>query len=131
MKYKKKLQPILISAAFSVMALACRAQSPLAFTAAQATEGQAGYAQNCSGCHGQGLDDGEFAPPLKGAAFTQQWGGKSGDLFNYVSTKMPPSNAGGLGNPVYLQITAFILQSNGVSLTATNLPGADGPPPVS
>src|SRR5580704_8336385 len=125
MKPKKMLQRILIPATFSVMALSCLAQSPLAFTAAQATEGQSGYAQNCSGCHGQNLDDGEFAPPLKGTAFTQQWAGKSvSELFNYVSTKMPPSNAGGLGNPVYLQITAFILQSNGVSLAATNLPGS-------
>ncbi len=122
---KKMLQQILIPAAFSVMAFSCVAQSPLAFTPAQATEGQSAYAQNCSGCHGQNLDDGEFAPPVKGSGFTQQWGGKNvSELFNYVSTKMPPSNAGGLGNPVYLQITAFILQSNGVALTATNLPGS-------
>jgi alcohol dehydrogenase (cytochrome c) len=46
-----------------------------------------------------------------------------GDLFTYIRTKMPPSNAGGLGEPVYLQITAFILESNNVSLTATTLPG--------
>jgi alcohol dehydrogenase (cytochrome c) len=106
---------------FNAISLPGHAQT---FTDAQATEGQSAYSQNCAGCHGPNLDDGEFAPPVKGTAFSQQWGGKSvGDLFTYIRTKMPPSNAGGLGEPVYLQITAFILQSNNVSLTATTLPG--------
>ena len=49
-------------------------------------------------------------------------GGKSvGDLFTYISTKMPPSNAGALGDPTYLEITAFLLQSNGVAPGATAL----------
>jgi alcohol dehydrogenase (cytochrome c) len=121
MELRKKLQRIFIPAVFSAISLPGHAQT---FTAAQATEGQSGYSQNCAGCHGGSLDDGEFAPPLKGTAFSQQWGGKSvGDLFTYIRTKMPPSNAGGLGEPAYLQITAFILQSNNVSLTATTLPG--------
>ena len=42
---------------------------------------------------------------------------------------MPPSNAGALGDPAYLQITAFILQSNGVPLDAKNLPGAPSAKP--
>ena len=57
---------------------------------------------------------------MKGTAFTAQWGGKTaGELFTYISTKMPPSNAGALGDATYLQITAFILQSNGVAPGAT------------
>jgi alcohol dehydrogenase (cytochrome c) len=99
-------------------------------TAAQATEGQSAYAQNCAGCHGANLDDGEFAPPLKGTAFTGQWSGKSvAELNGYIGTKMPPSNAGGLGSAVYLQITAFILQSNGIPLDAKNFPGAPSAKP--
>jgi len=94
-------------------------------TAAQATQGQSAYAQNCASCHGASLDDGEFAPPLKGTAFTGQWAGKSvAELNTYIGTKMPPSNAGGLGDAVYLQITAFILQSNAIPLDAKNFPGA-------
>jgi alcohol dehydrogenase (cytochrome c) len=121
MELRKKLQRIFIAAVFNAISLPGHAQT---FTDAQATEGQSAYSQNCAGCHGPNLDDGEFAPPVKGTAFSQQWGGKSvGDLFTYIRTKMPPSNAGGLGEPVYLQITAFILQSNNVSLTATTLPG--------
>ena len=38
---------------------------------------------------------------------------------------MPPSNAGGLGAGTYQQITAFVLQSNGVPLDAKNLPGGE------
>jgi alcohol dehydrogenase (cytochrome c) len=125
MQFSKKLLRILIPAAFSVLALPGRAQIPAAFTASQATEGQAAYSQNCAGCHGRDLDDGEFAPPVKGTAFTAQWGGKSvGDLLNFISTKMPPSGAGSLGDSTYLEITAFILQSNSVPLDAKTLPSA-------
>src|SRR3984885_13489924 len=127
MQLSKKLQQLLIPTALFAIAFPGHAQSQgaVTFTAAQATEGQSAYAQNCAGCHGQGLDDGEFAPPLKGTAFTAQWGGKSvGELFDYLSTKMPPSNAGALGDAVYRQIAAFVLQSNGVPLDAKNLPGA-------
>ena len=124
MELRKQLRQILIPVALCVIVLPAHAQEPGAFTAAQATEGQSSYAQNCAACHGQSLDDGEFAPPIKGTAFSQQWGGKSvGDLFTYIRTKMPPSNAGGLDAAVYRQITAFILQSNGVALTASILPG--------
>src|ERR1700680_2904177 len=108
-----KLQWILIPVVLSASALPVLAQDQgaISLTAAQATEGQSGYTQNCAACHGRDLDDGEFAPPVKGTAFTQQWGGKSvGELFTYISTKMPPSNAGALSDTAYLQITAFILQ---------------------
>ncbi len=117
MQLSKKLLHTFIPAALVAMALPVQAQ-----TAAQATAGQSAYVQNCAGCHGQNLDDGQFAPPVKGTAFTAQWGGKTaGDLFTYISTKMPPSNAGALGDATYLEITAFLLQSNGVAPGATAL----------
>lgn len=117
--------PYLSIAALVAAAWSGYAQAPPAFTAAQATQGQSAYAQNCAGCHGSDLDNGEFAPPIKGTAFTSQWGGKStGELLTYISTKMPPSNAGGLGDETYRQIAAFILQSNGVPLDAKSFPGA-------
>ncbi len=120
-----KLQYILTSAALVAIAPLGNAQSPVSLSAAQAAEGQSAYTQNCAGCHGRDLDDGEFGPPVKGSTFTVQWGGKSvSELFQYISTKMPPSNAGALGNPTYLQITAFILQSNGIPLEAATLPAA-------
>jgi alcohol dehydrogenase (cytochrome c) len=121
-----RLQLISIPSALMALALSSQAQTQGSFTAAQAAEGQSGYTQNCAGCHGSSLDDGEFAPPLKGTAFTAQWGGKSvGDLYDYLHTKMPPSNAGGLGAGTYQEITAFVLQSNGVPLDAKTLPGGE------
>ena len=36
------------------------------YTPAQATQGKQAYEKACSACHGANLDDGEFAPPLKG-----------------------------------------------------------------
>src|SRR5271156_3350296 len=113
MQLHKNLRHLLLPAVLAFLPLTGQTQSQVTFTAAQANEGQSGYNQNCAGCHGRNLDDGEFAPPVKGSAFRQQWSGKSvGELFNYVSAKMPPGNAGGLGDSVYRQVTAFILQSN-------------------
>ena len=107
MKFTKKLSDILIPAALLPFALPSHAQSQPAFTAAQAAEGKSAYAQNCAGCHGSNLDDGEFAPPVKGTAFTAQWGGKAvRELFTYVNTKMPPSNAPGIEpSPPVMTIT--------------------------
>src|SRR5436190_3922959 len=81
------------------------------FTAAQAAQGKSAYAQSCAQCHGQNLDDGEFASPLKGAYFGQQWAGKpADDLFTIMRTRMPPANPGGLTGESYAQIFAWVLQ---------------------
>jgi alcohol dehydrogenase (cytochrome c) len=84
------------------------------FTSAQAVAGKAGYERSCAGCHGANVDDGNSAPPLRGAAFLGKYAGKpAADLFTYVSTKMPPGNSGGLGAAEYAQIIAWVLQQNG------------------
>ena len=55
------------------------------YTAEQATQGQAAYAESCASCHGANLDDGPFAGPVKGSVFRQQWGSKTvEELFTYV-----------------------------------------------
>jgi len=41
---------------------------PVDFTQVQATRGQAAYTESCAACHGPNLDDGQFAPPVKGVA---------------------------------------------------------------
>jgi alcohol dehydrogenase (cytochrome c) len=113
--FLKRMQHVWMPAALAAMALPGHAQNSAGFTAAQAAGSQSGYAQNCAGCHGANLDNGEFAPPLKGSGFSSQWAGQSvGELFTYIRTNMPPSNAGGLSDAEYLQITAFVLQSNGM-----------------
>ena len=94
------------------------------FTTAQATSGKAAYAQSCESCHGANLDDGEFAPPLKGVEFRQAWFGQAAEpLFNHIAEKMPPAAPGGLGEGTYIQILAYLLQQNG--LVAGDTPLAD------
>jgi len=89
------------------------------FTSAQAVAGKASYAQNCAKCHGASVDDGNSAPPLRGAAFLGKYAGKpAADLFTYVSTKMPANSPGGLapgslGGAEYARIIAYVLQQNG------------------
>jgi alcohol dehydrogenase (cytochrome c) len=90
------------------------ATTPAEFTAGQSAEGKTAYDRACLQCHGRYLDDGQFAPALRGAAFGQKWNGQPADqLFTYVSTKMPPDAPGSLNARAYAAITAYILQSNG------------------
>jgi alcohol dehydrogenase (cytochrome c) len=85
------------------------------FTATQAADGKTAYDRDCAGCHGRYLDDGQFAPPLRGGPFTRTWAGKPvSDLFTYAATKMPPAAPGSLGARTYASITAYLMQSNGV-----------------
>src|SRR5262249_139675 len=93
------------------------------FTTAQADSGKAVYMQSCESCHGPNLDDGPFAPPLKGLDFRQVWFGQSaGPLFDYISEKMPPAGPGSLGDEKYLQLLAYLLQQNDLIAGSTPLP---------
>ncbi len=96
------------------------------FTASQAERGQTAYNNSCESCHGTNLDDGEFGPALKGAAFQQKWGAQSpGALFSYMTQKMPPAAQGTLGSQTYADLQAYILQANGVAPGATELTAAE------
>ena len=99
------------------------ARSAPSFTAAQAALGGKAYAASCAQCHGPSLDDGAFAPPLKGVPFIQKYGGRSVDeLFRVTSTTMPTTAPGSLGASVYAQIVAYILQENAIIPGAEELP---------
>jgi len=100
-----------------------RGQAPVSYTAAQADLGKAVYSKACASCHGAELDDGEFAPPLKGAPFMQKWGGKSADeVFTYMSTRMPPDRPNGLGGETYAQVLAYVLSNNRIGVGTLALP---------
>jgi alcohol dehydrogenase (cytochrome c) len=93
------------------------------YTRDQAAQGQAAYAQACASCHGQNLDDGQFAPPLKGSAFREQWGARPvEELFLYTSNKMPPASPGSLGAERYAQILAHVFAQNGMAPGTEALP---------
>jgi alcohol dehydrogenase (cytochrome c) len=84
------------------------------FTEAQATQGKAVYDRTCASCHGANLDDGEFAPPLKGVEFRIRWGAKPLDGLFAELTRMPPAAPNSLGDDGHLQLLAFLARENGV-----------------
>jgi alcohol dehydrogenase (cytochrome c) len=95
------------------------------FTTAQATAGQATFAQACASCHGANLDDGAFGPPLKGVDFRQGWFGRPADqLFNKIES-MPPAAPGSLGATRHAELLAYLMSQN--LLVASDKPVASDP----
>ena len=104
----------LFAALYGVLQLFGQQGAAGPFTAQQADAGRTAYQTNCSGCHAADLSGIGNALPLAGLPFTGSWGNRTvGDLVGFMEGAMPPTNPGGLGEQNYLNITAFILQSNG------------------
>src|SRR5215471_13024869 len=83
------------------------------YTADQAAAGRTVYQANCAGCHGPDLAGRNDAPQLAGSQFIANWGGRTpADLINFMQSAMPPGNAT-LGEQNYVNIAAFILDTNG------------------
>jgi alcohol dehydrogenase (cytochrome c) len=112
---KKLLIPIFLFAAmYGVLQLLGQQGAAGPFTVQQADAGRTAYQTNCSGCHAADLSGIGNALPLSGLPFTGSWGNRTvGDLVGFLEGAMPPNNPGGLGEQNYLNIAAFILQSNG------------------
>ena len=82
-----------------------------AFTAEQATRGQAAYSQSCERCHGADLGS---ATPLREQRFIDRWREAPLDfVFSAIKDTMPRGNGGSLSDQAYLDIVAYILQHNG------------------
>src|SRR5882762_30781 len=93
------------------------------YTREQAAQGKTAYPLACATCHGANLDDGEFAPPLKGVAFRQRWGRQSVEaIFTYIGTKMPPARPGSLGDATTAALVAYLLQEDALQPGASELP---------
>src|SRR5262245_40914735 len=133
----KPLSFALAGAFFSSVMLVSGQQPPSAgpFTVDQANAGRAAYQTNCAGCHGNDLMG---YPPLAGSAFVGSWGTRNTrDLFGLIQTTMPSDRPGSLPADTYVNIVAYILQSNGrtpgnQALTATTsalIGGAAGQAP--
>lgn len=81
------------------------------YTVDQARRGQTQYDAQCVGCHAD--NGGGQATALKGQSFIQNWRGRPlKDLYAKISTTMPRANPGGLSLQTYLDITAYLLQTN-------------------
>jgi alcohol dehydrogenase (cytochrome c) len=107
----------------TVVATPARGQTPLGFTEEQAEAGSAVYAERCASCHGDTLDDGEVAPPLKGAAFRERWRAETPDtLFNLTADTMPQDQPGVLDDASYAAVLAFMYRENGSAAGADALP---------
>ena len=92
--------------------LEAQALTAPSFSADQRNAGEAIYKQSCASCHGANLDDGEFAPPLRGVDFRASWFGQSADnLFAKIET-MPPTAPGSLDAPAHANVMAYLLSQN-------------------
>jgi alcohol dehydrogenase (cytochrome c) len=104
------------------------------FTEQQASRGRVAYTESCASCHGPNLDDGQFAPPVRGAAFKAHWHDQSPEaLRSLIMKRMPPASPGSLGSRTYADIEAYLLQENGdkagsAELAASSAPTATGAP---
>jgi alcohol dehydrogenase (cytochrome c) len=95
----------------------------LSFTAAQVEQGRAVYDTACVTCHGENLDDGPLAAPLKGDAFMRKYGGRPARaLFDVLRATMPTGNPGSLSAETYAALTALILEQNTIVPGDTPLP---------
>ena len=78
--------------------------------------------ENCASCHGPHLNDGQFAPAVKGAAFKSHWHDQSLEaLRTLIIKRMPPASPGSLGSQTYADIDAYLLQENGDQAGTTEL----------
>jgi mono/diheme cytochrome c family protein len=91
---------------------AVSAQDNGAYTAAQATDGQAIFAAKCSMCHGAQLQGG-FGPTLVGPSFIADYQGRPVDeVRDFIATAMPQNAPGSLAPHDVLAVLSFILQKN-------------------
>jgi mono/diheme cytochrome c family protein len=110
------------------------------YTEAQAIRGSASYDAVCSGCH-RADKGGADGPALRQDRFARTFAERDlKTLYTKISSTMPRSAPGSLGDNVYLDIIAHILRENGFpagtqelkaeGLTGVRiLPGRPKPPP--
>ncbi len=83
------------------------------YTDEQAARGEATYNNECSSCHGAGLEGDGFAPALAGTEFLSNWNGTTlGDLFDRIRISMPPGSPASVPPQSKADIVAHLLKSN-------------------
>ena len=98
-----------------------------AFTTDQAASGWSVYGVQCQECHGPALEGMEQAPPLSGVNFLNSWAGQTTDeLFAYLRDEMPPGQAGSISDSSYVNLVAYLLESNGAVPGERTLTAAAG-----
>jgi len=111
MRYVGALAALLGGSAIALVSGQQPTGAPI-YTVAQATAGRAAYQANCASCHVADLGGRNEAPQLAGGDFMNTWRSRSAkDLFDYMSSTMPPGGAS-LTSDQYASIVAYILQQN-------------------
>ena len=84
------------------------------YSAAQATRGKKLYTQSCGECHMDNLQgDSADIPSLVGPDFMLQWADLTVDeLLQRIRTTMPQDSPSSLSAQTYVDIVAYILESN-------------------
>ena len=93
------------------------------YSAAQAKRGEAAYTSYCVRCHGADLmGGGRQGRQLKGDPFWQTWQANSlQSLFAKIQGSMPRDDPSSLPDAVYVDVIAFILDSNALPSGAAEL----------
>jgi len=107
---------VISAGALILAAVVMTAQAPqaaLSFTPQQAGAGRDAYAKSCAVCHLDSLQGSFEAPPLVGADFMSTWGERTPRDLLAVMRTMPPGAPGSLNDETYVNIIAYVLQSNG------------------
>ena len=92
------------------------------FSADQAARGSELYQQNCAACHLANLTGSFEAPNLADTGFRSNWANRHVDEFvDMLQRTMPPQAPGSLDQSQYLDISAFLLEANNISASATAL----------
>jgi mono/diheme cytochrome c family protein len=110
------------------------------YSKAQSARGSEAYMQHCSRCHREDLTGNPEALPLVGNRFVNNWREDSlASLFTHMATRMP-RGAASLTEGAYLDILAFILETNGYptgsseltvdTVRRTQFVGQNGPQPL-
>ncbi len=79
----------------------------------QSERGQVIYFTTCVRCHKAEMTGSEIVPPILGDHFLSRWSRKTaGDLFEWVRTKMPPSETERLSPRESADVLAYVLSRN-------------------
>ena len=93
-----------------------------AYESAQAERGETLYQQNCAACHLPDLQGSFEAVALRGNAFVDNWRNRTpAQMLDLLRRTMPTQAPGSLSDDEYLDITAFLLQANGVAAGNSSL----------
>lgn len=79
----------------------------------QAERGVEVYANNCAACHADNMTGTPGGPGIAGSRFKALWAKKSvGELYTKIHDTMPAGMGGSLTEEEYLDVVAYILQTN-------------------